>query len=1435
MPSENSSRGLPRKTLNVRLLIVSVVVALILGAAGYFWHAAQVSRLKGALLERADQLAEQKLWREASTYLFRYLQLDPSNAAIRIRLAETFDRAALAPAAKRRAVDLYYRAVGVASDRPELRARLAELLWEQGTYGGARQQADAVLQLDPDHAGAKSVRALAMYGAARFGLVPREEAFAELVRVAEEQPRNLVLAETLARIYREEWTSLDPTDRNRRADQLMDRLVAADPENIDTHLARHRYRTRYGLPGAEADLAELQQRAPDEPRVLAACGEWAMKCRRPEEARKHYAALLQQAPDSPLGCLGLGEALVTLGEPAEALRTWRRGLERDPSNIPLNYRLADFLVQQGDLDAAAGPLQKLEQAFTSLAAAPGAETNETVRSLRPAVELLRAQWLLGRGQISGAENRLRRIAGTGVEQMRQEAAALPAIQARLLLAERYVQQARWDQAAAAYEAVAEQFPDNAEARLGAAGAWAALGQFDPAIRHCRQLLASKNPPPRAYLELARLQWRRQLVLPPGQRDARIVQAALSAAEAAADGWELRLLKADILAAAAPSDAIEPALAVLSAAEQDFPDVTPLWLQLAFRYQAWGRAADGERAFAEYEKRTSGDPGALIAKAQWLAASGELDAAERLLEEAWRESTDVSRSRAALLLTQWHRARGAADKGRAVLSEQLQDNPDDLSLLVQAADLAWEAADLAAAERYERELSRLEGPDGSFWKFCRARRLASRASSVTASEFQQARQLSAEIQSARPSWPKAALLRAQLAERTGDPEQAIQAYQTAVALGERGVGALERLIRLLYDQRRFAEAERYLSDFLRAGAPGQQVAVFEAAIAASRGQVERAVEIARNWAQQHPDDPLAYVSLGHVLLLYGDAGEAETEFQRAVTLAPSDMRVWAALFYGQLRNRKTEAAGATLERIAHEAQVSEADRSFLLAQGYQALGNTERAAELFGAAEKLAPESVAVKLDRAMFLLERDPAEAERLLRDARKLDAENGEVRRSLVGLLASRGDERSWQEALSLLGNPAAGQRAPEDIRLHAALLIRRNRADDRRVARQLLETLAETPTAIRSGDRIMLAQLYAAEGRDAAARQQYLAAVEQPNVQVGELAAYIEFLLQKDRNEEVVQWIEKLQSIAPDSLATIGFRARWLHATGRDAQLESEVEASAQRLLDRFADPADPTRLQVMRSIAETYVRVEQSAAAERWLRQLADTDPGQYAALAQFLAQRERLEEAVRICLAAHAREEAADPVYVLLGVLSVAGPDATQETAVEPVLQSALDKFPQDGRLLFLLGNFRLRQQQVEAAVTLFRRATEATPENYFAWNNLACLLADVPEKRGEAMRLIDRALDIAGARVPLLIDTKATLLMHLGKPREAAALLEEIVASEDRDPRYLFHLALAYDQLGMREQAARSFKAAQDSGLARTYLSQQEQEQVAQLDRRLQRK
>ena len=86
---------------------------------------------KSRLLLRADQLGEQQQWSEAASYLFRYLQLDPGDTGVRVRLAETYDRAAVTAAAKRRSIDFFYRAVGVAPDRLDLRLGWRNSCWNR--------------------------------------------------------------------------------------------------------------------------------------------------------------------------------------------------------------------------------------------------------------------------------------------------------------------------------------------------------------------------------------------------------------------------------------------------------------------------------------------------------------------------------------------------------------------------------------------------------------------------------------------------------------------------------------------------------------------------------------------------------------------------------------------------------------------------------------------------------------------------------------------------------------------------------------------------------------------------------------------------------------------------------------------------------------------------------------------------------------------------------------------------------------------------------------------------------------------------------------------------------------------------------------------------------------------------------------------------------
>jgi tetratricopeptide (TPR) repeat protein len=338
-PTRSSIRTLNAPALTIFLTIVAA------GTAGLFFaHALQRERLADALLQRAEDLAEQEKWGQAAGSFERYLKLRPRDLTAHVRLAETFDRSA--PDAKPRAVELYYRAVGVAPERIDLRQRLATLLWELRRYPQAVQAADELLKIaESDETGLR-IRALALRAqAVPGGLVRREDALAALETANRRYPGDIQVAEALAEVYRQPSTDGGLKEGIRLADAVMDRLVEAGDGEAAAHLARFRYRTRYGLTGAAEDLEQAASRGPDHPAVRLALGGAALGRGAVSEAADHFERIIQLAPQ-PLAFLGLGDCHAERGNEKDAIAAWTAGLEIAPEDAPLNLRLADALLRQ---------------------------------------------------------------------------------------------------------------------------------------------------------------------------------------------------------------------------------------------------------------------------------------------------------------------------------------------------------------------------------------------------------------------------------------------------------------------------------------------------------------------------------------------------------------------------------------------------------------------------------------------------------------------------------------------------------------------------------------------------------------------------------------------------------------------------------------------------------------------------------------------------------------------------------------------------------------------------------------------------------------------------------------------------------------------------------------------------------------------------------
>src|SRR5215467_3988976 len=96
-------RAKTRYELNWRLLVISLVVAVVCGGALYLWHSHQMNGIAAAMLARAGEFETRGRYPEAAGYLLRYVTLQPQDPQGRIRLATTYDHAAESTSEKYRA------------------------------------------------------------------------------------------------------------------------------------------------------------------------------------------------------------------------------------------------------------------------------------------------------------------------------------------------------------------------------------------------------------------------------------------------------------------------------------------------------------------------------------------------------------------------------------------------------------------------------------------------------------------------------------------------------------------------------------------------------------------------------------------------------------------------------------------------------------------------------------------------------------------------------------------------------------------------------------------------------------------------------------------------------------------------------------------------------------------------------------------------------------------------------------------------------------------------------------------------------------------------------------------------------------------------------------------------------------------------------------
>jgi len=1514
--------SMTRRTISWPVLSVATV-ALVAAAGGvHFLHGWQLGRLSQTLLGRAEaeesraeseasrsDVAESRAsWQRAANLFDHYLRLRPHDPLIRARLASAYANGAATLEEKERAVALHYRALGTKSEDQEdaLRAELASLLLEVGRFVEAEREAQQVLHKVPEDKSPKNPRASRAYALSRFlqwaaGLLsskPLDEL--RLLPTIEEalalNPADMRLAEAAAAIYREHpkvveansdrASALTESERKDRADKIIDDGVKNNPNDAKAYLARHVYRTQYGVEGAAEDIERSLALAPDDPQVLLLAGvhnyREALQAQKvaqeePQDAgaaRSDAAPYFQKAKEiferlidqdktleNAEPYLRLGDTLVHLDDLEQALAIWQRSVERfrKPTLAVLFHaRIADHLLHAGRVTEAKAPV---EAADAILAELGGVIPRNEHLALLQAQGLRRARYHLLNGRYAHA-----------IEDLQQAIARQPQLQpeprvsseAWDLLGRAYAGLEDWGAAATAFDRAANFLPSAVTPRLAAAQAWLASGRAELAIDRAEQVLMLQGLA-EAWLVLGTGELQKQALAAPGERTWQRIEDALDkldqrgSHDAIQAPWRADFLRADYALLRGQSDE-EPeegraaAIKALRRAETKYQE-REFWFQLCLAYERLESPVESQRALERLGQLPGAATEVAIATARRAALREDFTEATRIVEQARLsapQSAQVRLREELLRIAQW---RQDLPQLRLLLQAELRQHPSDVGILCRLAELDQREEKWTALQAWEEKLT-AAGPLGELWaRYFRIVRLYSLATGPDDPLLIQALSEQAKLATLRPNWAESFALRGAIEQRMRHIAEAVAAYEQAVELGDNRYAIFEQLIACL-DQLPdgASRVDKYLARLEGYLPSSQRLTEIASKRQFNDAEPRRAVEIARRAVEQRPQDLAAKLWLGRLLLAVEQRGEALAVFEQATKDAPADVRTWHGLFDYYTRTGDKQRAGEALKSLAANARLAPVELELILARGWSRLKDARQATLHLESALALAPDRADLHFELARICVEEDRERAKRSLQTAIKLDPNLAPARHMLAAILAAGGSEDELAEAERLLGGAHAGAGVTrlEDRRVQAILLAQHG--GDKGMARaiKILEQI-ESENAASKNDRLLLAQflersaaatpdVQAAAGilkkarvqleklaRGSSAKPADLAALVSFHLRHGDkqeagtwlndleklirrqttgeeaaLAQLIELRLQHGSVEQCAALVERLEKLDRDPVRPLIARIKYLHAAGQGEAVEATLEQRATELIKLAVDKLE--RIRIARAVGDLYTTLNRLAGAERWYRVVVREDQDQYSDLALTLLRQGRAREAILLCQAAAHHDSSSRPAVILATVFLQAGGKPEYTALAEETLQAALEKFPDDTNLLYGVGMLRIFQDRYADAITLLAQVIELSPKHVSALNNLAVVVAETPERRDEALALIERAIAVKGHE-PTLLDTKGTILVGLGDTEQAIPLLEAASRGPTADPRHRFHLALAYSDQGMNDEAREQFELA----------------------------
>lgn len=1413
-------------------------------AWGRYQGARAITTLREASLRRETE----KDWRGSIQFLGRYLRAVPDDQSAYVHLAELYRDHATSYPDQVRAIDLLQTAWSRQPEKEELALSAARIALMLQDFELATEIATKLKTQTKDpgtKTAATKLRAQSLVNLLQSGEIGSkytwQNAREELEELMQGPDYDIDHAQILADIYRNRAEDIPEEERSKRADALIDRVVKERPDEPLALLASHLNRLQHGDKSKEStdeaerelvkalELLEKQPKNTAGVRVLLAAAARAEARGNSERHGEFLERAIKLSPSDYRAYLALADLKRrpnTKEAREQAIGVLEGGVPKvGDQAFLLEQPLAALLTESGRLEEADRRIAPLERKVPYI-------VGPSRGIVRLELGLIRTQIINAKSGPQTAVAHLKQLLDDSDVRLTEKSSPQAVARGYAFLAALYTSLGAPDLALDAYRRAARIDPTNNTLQLQAAALAQQTGDLEGADRDYNLLAKSGTANVDTWVALTELEIRRQAQRVATERGYKPDWSTAEALQENAKGKKaspivLRLLDAEKQAVNPVDMRTEEPKEIILQLTRDFPTNVQAWRALAAFCLQQKDPAGALAAIDRLDEITDHGIEAAALRAGVLAGSGKPDEAVSVLSKAADNAPANAQPQLAIALARLLNQVGRHAQSFETLETAHEKAPYNLQIVDTLANMAWLDQDWKKLEKYEDWLKTVEGDDGTLWKAYKAQRLLAKVQTVEDPEFKEVVSISDSVSRERPRWSKAHFLQGEVAYRTNHVDAASSAFVRAWELGARGPLVADRLIDSLTRQGNLEEARKYVAQIREY--IGYSPGLFDRAIPylSNDDDGKEMVRVAQQWVKDKPDSAEAQLRLGRVLLMLAESlkpdggrdterrqyiAEAEKAFQSAITLAPSDIRPWAAsvMLYGTTADSQDDAV-KVLENFAKQESISKLQRYSALAQLYEYLGKPVESQYYFqqatsaAQADPKAPGASETLGRSAQFYLPRVPALAETCARAALTGNPKNSDARLVLIYLLANRSDPTSAKEALQLLDDPASKGSVDPALatRLRALTL---SQSEDTKNLESAIELLQQSISQTRE-DKLLLTTLYERSGQIPRALETLEQLVRSPTAQPSELAAYLNFwqkhFLRADGNEGGTQFVGKVNEIyqrlgsQPSQLPEM---IRWQirEAKARDPKHEVpelKVDDIVKEALDapELSDlPANNAKL-LMRQFLAVLLQEEFDSAALK----LATSPPKPLTPD----------EAAILLC-------------HSFIAVPSSPDNDSQRLKATESIQSAFSDKpavIQAVGDCLFIAGKY-------EKSIAAYEQALKLDPNLPMARNNLALALAEAPDKIAEARKVLAVAIAAAPENADLL-DTQATLDIIDHKPQQAIPILQKIVAAKPDNPVFQLHLAIANYDAENAGPARDSLIAASALGVEQQVLSPRDKQSL----------